>query len=120
MAFNTGNLSVLAYANGFTLWHYRSATDTDAAMAGAGYFNDASDLLRPGDMLALNGAGGSAALVRVAANRRGAVAIGFTTDWETQAAVADATGGTTVDAEARKALGAVIAALEQVGILAAA
>ena len=48
-----------------------------------------------------------------------ASAVGFTTDWETQAAVADAAGGATVDAQARAAVNAVIRALERVGVLAA-
>ncbi len=119
MAFTSADLSVLAYANGFTLWHYKSAGDTNGVMAGAGYFNAAADLLRAGDMLALNGKDGSAALVRVTSNRSGRVSVGFANDWETQAAVADADGGTTVDAEARTAVNAVIRALERVGILAA-
>lgn len=118
MAFKSANLSVLAYANGFTFWHYKSAGDANADMTGAGYFDAAADLLRPGDMVALNGAGDSAALVRVSFNRDGRVALGFTTDWETQAAVAGADGGATVDAEARAAVNAVIRALERVGVLA--
>ena len=119
MAFKSANLSVLAYANGFTLWHYKSAGDGIGDMAAAGYFDSAADLLRAGDMLALNGEGDSAALVRVSSNRNDSVGVGFTTDWETQAAVADADGGTTVDAEARTAVNAVIRALERVGVLAA-
>ena len=53
MAFNSKDLSVLAYANGFTLWHYTSvdpATDVDTS----GYFNDASDIVRVGDMILAN------------------------------------------------------------------
>lgn len=53
MAFQSKDLSVLAYANGFTLWHYTTedlATDVDTS----GYFNDASDMLRVGDMLFAN------------------------------------------------------------------
>lgn len=53
MAYNPKNLSVLAYANGFTLWHYSTAdtsTDTDTA----GYFNSAADMLRVGDMILAN------------------------------------------------------------------
>lgn len=53
MAFQSKDLSVLAYANGFTLWHYTTgdlATDVDTG----GYFNDASDMLRVGDMLFTN------------------------------------------------------------------
>ncbi len=51
MSYNTTNLSVLAYANNFTLWHY---TTTDAAVTGAGYFNAASDMLRINDLIITN------------------------------------------------------------------
>lgn len=53
MAFNSKDLSVLAYANGFTLWHYTTqdiATDVDTS----GYFNDAADMVRVGDMVLAN------------------------------------------------------------------
>jgi hypothetical protein len=50
MAYNAKNLSVLAYANGFTLWHY-GTTDTAAVVDTAGYFNTAADMLRVGDMI---------------------------------------------------------------------
>lgn len=53
MAFQSNDLSVLAYANGFTLWHYTSpdaATDVDTA----GYFNEATDMVRVGDMIIAN------------------------------------------------------------------
>ena len=50
MAYNAKNLSVLAYANGFTLWHYGTA-DTAAVVDTAGYFNSAADMLRVGDMI---------------------------------------------------------------------
>lgn len=53
MAYQSKNLSVLAYANGFTLWHYASA-DAAATVAGAGYFNDAADMLRVGDVVLAN------------------------------------------------------------------
>ena len=52
MALATKDLSVLAYANGFTLWHY-TTSDTAAAVLADGYFAAARDLLRPGDMLLL-------------------------------------------------------------------
>jgi hypothetical protein len=57
MAFSLRNLSVLAYANGFTLWHYK-AGEALAAAAGEGYFADAADLMAPGDMVMLSGAEG--------------------------------------------------------------
>ncbi len=50
MSFVRKNLSVLSYANGFTLWHYTTtdiATDVDTA----GYFNAASENLRVGDRI---------------------------------------------------------------------
>jgi len=53
MAFNARNLSVIAYANGFTLWHYTSpdaASDIDTS----GYFDTASEMLRVGDMILAN------------------------------------------------------------------
>jgi hypothetical protein len=55
MAFSLRNLSVLAYANGFTLWHYKSGQDPLAQASAAGYFADAADLLAPGDMVMLSG-----------------------------------------------------------------
>lgn len=51
MAFEAKNLSVLAYANGFTLWHF---TTPDASVSVASYFNDASDMLRVGDIVIAN------------------------------------------------------------------
>lgn len=43
------NLSVLAYANGFTLWHYKGVTLNDIPKPD--YFADAADMLAAGDML---------------------------------------------------------------------
>ena len=51
MSFAVRNLSVLAYANGFTLWHYKAGDDALPAMARPGYFDDAVDMLATGDML---------------------------------------------------------------------
>lgn len=53
MAFNNSNLSVLAYANNFTLWHYASV-DNAAEITGAGYFNNAADMMRINDLLLIN------------------------------------------------------------------
>ena len=53
MAFDQSNLSVLAYANNFTLWHYASI-DNSAAITGAGYFNSASDMVRVNDLVIIN------------------------------------------------------------------
>jgi hypothetical protein len=57
MAFSLRNLSVLAYANGFTLWHYKSGDKLSTATA-KGYFADAADLLAAGDMVMLSAAEG--------------------------------------------------------------
>jgi hypothetical protein len=48
MAYEAKNLSVLAYANGFTLWHY---TTGNATILSPGYFASASDMLRKGDLI---------------------------------------------------------------------
>jgi outer membrane protein assembly factor BamB len=50
---NAGNLSALTYANGFTLWHYKTpdvVTDVDTS----GYFNEAASMLRVGDFILAN------------------------------------------------------------------
>ena len=75
MAFKSRDLSVLAYANGFTLWHYTTvdpATDVDTA----GYFSTASDMLRVGDMIMSNidtDGTPQAGILLVASNSGGAV-----------------------------------------------
>ncbi|MCW8915048.1 MAG: hypothetical protein OQK24_04250 [Magnetovibrio sp.] len=53
MAYASKDLSVLAYANGFTLWHYITA-DAAVDVDTAGYFNTASDMLRVGDIIVAN------------------------------------------------------------------
>ncbi len=54
MAFSNKNLSVIAYANGFTLWHYKSTTDASATVLGTGYFNSIASIANAGDMILLN------------------------------------------------------------------
>jgi hypothetical protein len=70
MAFALRNLSVLAYANGFTLWHYKSAADAPAAVAAPGYFNDAGDMLTAGDFVMVSAPTGGR-LVCVVLDQRG-------------------------------------------------
>lgn len=53
MGFMPKDLSVLAYANGFTLWHY-TTVDTAASVDTEGYFNDGAEMLRAGDMIFAN------------------------------------------------------------------
>jgi hypothetical protein len=59
MAFAIRNLSVLAYANGFTLWHYKSGKDRLDAVSGGNYLADASDMLTPGDLIMVTAADGA-------------------------------------------------------------
>lgn len=49
MTFNIRNLSVLSYANGFTLWFYRG--DAIASVVEPGFFDPAADMLRKGDAI---------------------------------------------------------------------
>ncbi len=51
MAFASKDLSVLAYANNFTLWHY---TTPDASGTTGGYFNSAAGMLRVNDLIITN------------------------------------------------------------------
>jgi hypothetical protein len=53
MAFEAKNLSVLAYANGFTIWHY-ATSDIATTVDTAGYFDAAHEMLRKGDMIFAN------------------------------------------------------------------
>lgn len=55
MAFQNKNLSVLAYANGFTLWHYASE-DLMEEITKDGYFDPIYTLVGIGDIFILNGA----------------------------------------------------------------
>ena len=48
MSYIASDLSVLAYANNFTLWHY---TTEDTAVTDAGYFNNAADMVRVNDLI---------------------------------------------------------------------
>jgi hypothetical protein len=59
MAFLVRNLSVLAYANGFTLWHYKAGQDEIAAVAKPEFFASAGDMLAAGDLMMISGAEGA-------------------------------------------------------------
>ena len=63
MAFAIRNLSVLAYANGFTLWHYKSGKDRLDAVSSGNYLADASDMLTAGDLIMTTAADGARVLV---------------------------------------------------------
>lgn len=50
MSFTNQNFSVMAYANGFTLWNYNTE-DTLADVKASGYFNEVAGFARVGDMV---------------------------------------------------------------------
>lgn len=58
MAFAIRNLSVLAYANGFTLWHYKAGRDGLEQVEALDFFADAADMLAEGDMMMVSAADG--------------------------------------------------------------
>lgn len=51
MSFISSDLSVLAYANNFTLWHY---VTTDNTVTAAEYFDSAVDMLHKNDLIIAN------------------------------------------------------------------
>lgn len=59
MAFATRSLSVLAYANGFTLWHYRAGADGLDAVAAPGFFEEEASMFAAGDIMMVSGPGGA-------------------------------------------------------------
>ena len=75
MAYDSKGLSALSYANGFTLWHYRTG-DAPSSVDNQGYFDVASKMLRIGDFIFVNaGTGGtpSHGVVVVVANDNNSV-----------------------------------------------
>ena len=60
MAFELRNLSVLAYANGFTLWHYKAEAKADAGVPG--FLDPAADMLSAGDLLMVSAPDGATML----------------------------------------------------------
>jgi ketopantoate hydroxymethyltransferase len=59
MVFAIRNLSVLAYANGFTLWHYKAGKERLEAVTAANFFADGADMLAVGDMIMVSAADGA-------------------------------------------------------------
>ena len=74
MAVDPNRLSVLAYARGFTLWHYR-APGRARELARPGFFDPASELLRSGDLIIATLETGDTAIVTVARRTATKVAI---------------------------------------------
>ncbi len=50
MSMDSKNLSVLAYSNGFTLWHYKTS-DAKTVVEAKGYFNKVSNIFNSGDVI---------------------------------------------------------------------
>ena len=59
MAFSIRDLSVLAYANGFTLWHFKAGTISLSEVETTNFFAGASDMMACGDMIMVSGAAGA-------------------------------------------------------------
>lgn len=53
------NMSVVAYANGFTLWHYVSREDSLENIEWAGYFDKIVTLMGIGDIVIINAKDGT-------------------------------------------------------------
>ena len=73
MAFQNKNLSVIAYANGFTLWHYKENA-TLATITASGYFSSLKNLMNTGDIILINGSNGST--IKVVSISEGVVTVG--------------------------------------------
>ena len=62
MAFSARGLSVLAYANGFTLWHYKAGADGLDAITAPGFFEDEASMFAPGDIMMVSAPEGARVL----------------------------------------------------------
>ena len=60
--FEATNLSVLAYAHGFTLWHYRAPELRLSTISSEGFLQDAAEMLVPGDMVLVSAGDGGRVL----------------------------------------------------------
>lgn len=58
MSFENKNLSLIAYANGFSLWHYKT-TDAIETVCNPGYFARAKNLCNTGDIIIVNAKNGT-------------------------------------------------------------
>jgi hypothetical protein len=73
MAFAIRNLSVLAYANGFTLWHYKAGGDPLTRVQAPDFFADAADMLADGDMMMVSAEEGGR-IISIASGTGGQIA----------------------------------------------
>ncbi len=72
MAFTFRNLSVLAYANGFTLWHYKATGDCLEQVGQSAFFANVDDMLAAGDIVMVSAIDG-ARIFCVSANPGGSL-----------------------------------------------
>lgn len=63
MAFQNKNMSVVAYANGFTTWHYIESELDMKAVYMVNFFGSVWTLMAVGDIIFLNAKNGTAQLV---------------------------------------------------------
>lgn len=54
MAFNHKNFSVIAHANGFTLWQYKTTDNSEIVLGDKSYFGDVACMMAVGDIILLN------------------------------------------------------------------
>ena len=73
MAFQNKILSVIAYANGFTLWHYKEAA-TLATITASAYFDSVKNLMNTGDIILINGSNGTS--IKVVSISDGVITVG--------------------------------------------
>lgn len=59
MAFQNKNFNVIAYANGFTLWHYSSNEETLQEIEQDNYFGVVYTLMNSGDIIIITGKSGT-------------------------------------------------------------
>lgn len=60
--FAVRNLSVLAYAQGFTQWHYKATVAKLADVLAPGFFDSVSDMIKPHDHIQISAIDGGAVL----------------------------------------------------------
>lgn len=63
------DMSCLTYGQGFTGWHYQAVATSFDDMIAPGFFNDARDMMKPGDHISLSAFdGGGVRYVRTSGN----------------------------------------------------
>lgn len=71
MAFKNRNMSVIAYINGFTLWHYKTMDSIKLLDEDIHYFAPISTLMKTGDIIIINA--GDITAMRCIVNLKGDV-----------------------------------------------